>query len=66
IETWVLRLAAEPSVEESVSLKEEFKARFRGREHEAIRAAIEGWSSVSDLPSLADAHAELERLYPAP
>ncbi|MEW6212761.1 MAG: hypothetical protein AB1631_30830 [Acidobacteriota bacterium] len=67
IETWMLALLGDHTVDESVSRKQDFEHRYPGREErQALRDAAQAWRDEADrippLPSLADGKSEMNRI----
>lgn len=69
IETWILALLGDESIEEDASRKLDFEKRYPGRaEGQALRDAARAWrhkaNSIPSVPSLADGNTELSRIEP--
>jgi hypothetical protein len=66
IETWLLALAGDATINEDESYKQLFEQRFRGNEGQALRNAALAWRTwadqVSSVPSLGDGKSEMSRI----
>lgn len=67
IETWLLALLGDDTVDETASRKPDFERRYLGRdEGQAIQNAAQSWRSRADripsVPSLADGKTEMKRI----
>lgn len=67
IETWLLALLGDDTIEETASRKQDFEHRYPGKaERAALHDAAEAWRSrvdqVPSVPSLADSKTEMSRI----
>jgi hypothetical protein len=70
IETWLLALLGDDTIDETASRKREFEDRYPGKEErQALRDAAQAWRSRADqvpsVPSLADGKTEMNRIDPS-
>ncbi|MFL6209959.1 MAG: hypothetical protein ACJ74W_13970 [Pyrinomonadaceae bacterium] len=69
IETWLLALLGDASVDETVSRKQDFQRRYPEKhERQSLRDAAHAWRNRADqipsVPSLADGRTEMSRIDP--
>ena len=69
IETWLLALLGDDTIDETGSQKQEFEKRYPGKaERQALREAAQAWRArtgqVPSVPSLSDGRAEMNRIDP--
>lgn len=68
IETWLLALLGDDTIDEITDRKQDFEHSYRGEERRALQSAAQAWRDKADqvpsVPSLADSKSEMSRIDP--